>query len=282
MIRAARRAAWILAATAVALAPAWPVPADEPQPSDQPKRQAKPPAGQTPPAAKQKAKSATPAKPAITASAPSAQAQPATPPPGSHPKLLASFSRRKGFRTSIDDYVEQVFQSHQDPCAKAAREGVPCFPVDINQEGPHFSVADALRRYRVEGGPAPNQLPTNAELQKQMPGAPLSATGGVSFDPACTVKSLIRMVSGGTNTFYLYRTWNGDVERPLLTDHKLDPNTFLHVANFRYEFLGEYTGECQAVSAWRAAERHQPVPPGKQDQRPAPHSDATTTPSSPP
>jgi len=273
VIRAARRAAWVLAAAAVALVPATgraqSSASDQTQPRDQPAQQA--------PATKQRQKR----RPATTASpAPAAQTQSATPAsPGSQPKLLASYSRRKGFRTAIDDYVEQVFQSHQDPCAKAAREGVPCFPVSIDQQGPHFSVAEAMRRYRVEGGPAPNQQPTTAELQRQMSGAPQSASGGVSFDPGCTLKSLIRMVGGGTNTFYLYRTWNGDEERPLLTDHKLDPNTFLRVPNFRYEFLGQYTGECQAVSAWRAAERHQAVPPGKQDERNPPHSDATTPPS---
>jgi len=256
--RATRRAAWALAATTVALAPAT---GRAQSASDQPQQQT--------PAPKRKPKAKPPAS-----SAPSAQAHsPAAPPP-----LLASYGRRRGFRTSIDDYVEQVFQSHQDPCAKAAREGVPCFPVSIDQEGPRFSVAEALRRYRTEGGPAPDMVPTNAELQRQMPGAPLSATGGVSFDPGCTLKSLIRMVSGGTNTFYLYRTWNGDVERPLLTDHRLDPNTFLRLPNFRYEFLGEYTGECQAVAAWRAAERHQTVPPGKQDEHSPPHSDATAAP----
>ena len=143
----------------------------------------------------------------------------------------------------------------------ARRQGISCFPVSIEQEGPRLSVKEALRSYRPDGRPAPG-VPTNAELQRQMSGAPRSASGGASIDPGCTAKSLLRSIKGRPDTFYLYRTWNGSTEQPLLTDHKLDPNAYSSLPSFRYEFLGEFKGECEAVAAWRAALRAQ-TPPGE-------------------
>jgi hypothetical protein len=126
--------------------------------------------------------------------------------------------------------------------------------VSVEQEGPRFSVAEALRRYRGTGSPAPGP-PTVAEIQGQMSGAPPSASGGVGFDPACTAKNLLKKLSGRSTTFYLYRTWDARGERPMLTDHLLDPRAFAANPEFRYEYLGKFDGECEAVAAWRKALR---------------------------
>ena len=167
-------------------------------------------------------------------------------------------ARATPIRDSIDRVVEAVVLKHLRPCDQAERQGVPCFPMSIVEEGPRFSVAEALRRYRGTGSPAPGP-PTVAEIQSQMSGAPQSASGGAAFDPVCTVKKLFGKLSG--TTFYLYRTWDARGERPMLTDHPLDPKAYAANVEFQYEFLGKYSGECEAVAAWRAALRKATGPP---------------------
>lgn len=176
-----------------------------------------------------------------------------TPPPAASPAPR----RRVAIRQTIDRHVEKVLRAHELPCERASRAGVPCFPVDVEREGPRFSVADALRHYRTDGSPAPG-VPTNSELRQQLSGAPLSASGGVSMDPVCTVKSLVRWLSGKPTTFYLYRLKDERGERPLLADRKLEPSPR---PDLQYEFMGEFKGECQAVAAWRSALREDVAPP---------------------
>ena len=189
----------------------------------------------------------------------------------------ARLARRTPIRDSIDGVVDRVVLAHLGPCQLAGREGVPCFPVAIEQEGPRFSVADGLRRYRSDGTPAPG-VPTTSEIQAQMANAPTipqsPAGGGVGFDPVCTAKNLWKKLSGHATTYYLYRTWNARDERPMLTDHKLDPEDYRDNLDFHFEFLGQYDSECAAVSAWNqalrdavergSAPRPQPPPDGAQ------------------
>jgi hypothetical protein len=96
-----------------------------------------------------------------------------------------------------------------------------------------------------------------------MSGAPQSASGGVGFDPVCTAKNLVKKLSGRNTTFHLYRMWDERGERPLLTDRKLDPNAYAANLAVRYEYMGEFDGECAAVAAWRQALREstEPKPP---------------------
>lgn len=185
-----------------------------------------------------------------------------TPAPPARPR-----PRGRPVRESAERQIDVVFRAHVNPCEVARSRGVPCFPVTIEREGPRFSVKEAIRSYRPDGRPAPG-VPTNAEMQKQMSGAPRSASGGVSTDPTCAVKSLLRMFKGRPNTFFLYRTWDtkGD-EEPLLTDHKLDPNGYAPPA-LRYEFVGEFKGECEAVAAWRRSLREAQAPPAAEAEAP--------------
>jgi hypothetical protein len=178
------------------------------------------------------------------------------PVPSSRPSRPAS---RRPIRDSIDRVLDRVVAAHLKPCDVAQQQGVPCFPVSVEQEGPRFSVAEALRRYRGTGSPAPG-VPTVAEIQGQMSGAPRSASGSVGFDPVCTVKNLVRKVSGRTTTFHLYRTWDARGERPLLTDRELDPKAYAANPDFHYEYLGKFDGECAAVAAWRQALRKATAP----------------------
>jgi hypothetical protein len=180
---------------------------------------------------------------------------PPTPAPAPDPVPVARPARvasPRPIHDSVDRVVDSVVLAHMKPCDVAQRQGVPCFPVSVEQEGPRFSVAEALRRYRATGAPAPG-VPTVAEIQGQMSGAPQSASGGVGFDPVCAVKGLFGKKAG--TTFYLYRTWDAGGERPLLTDRPLDPKAYAANPSFHYEFLGKYDGECAAVAAWRQALR---------------------------
>jgi hypothetical protein len=168
-------------------------------------------------------------------------------------------SRPTPIRDSIDKVVERVVLAHLGPCQLAGRDGVPCFPVSVEQEGPRFSVADALRRYRASGSPLPGGVPTVADIQAQMAGAPSgpppSATGGVGFDPVCTTKNLLKKLSGRGTTYYLYRTWDARGERPMMTDHPVDASDYQANPDFHYELIGKFDGECAAVAAWNQALR---------------------------
>lgn len=179
---------------------------------------------------------------------------------GAAAAAASSERRARGARPihdSIERVVERVVLSHSPPCDRAARAGVPCFPVSVEEEGPRFSVAEALRRYRGTGSPAPGP-PTVAEIQGQMSGAPQSASGGVGFDPVCSVKKLFGKLSG--TTFYLYRTWDARGERPLLTDRPLEAEHFASNPDFRFERIGKYSGDCEALAAWRRALRETRAP----------------------
>jgi hypothetical protein len=176
---------------------------------------------------------------------------------------------RHPIEDSIDRAVDKVLKAHQRPCEVADREGVPCFPVTLAVEGPKYSVADALRHYRVSGR-EPASAPTNDEMQEQLSGRPATSppVTFVSIDPVCTTKSLIRSLSGKPNTFYLYRFTDRQGERPLLTDRKLNPESYASRPDIHYEYLGRFSGECEAIAAWRRALRHvEPAP--ADDPRPS-------------
>jgi hypothetical protein len=89
-------------------------------------------------------------------------------------------------------------------------------------------------------------------------GAPLSASGGVGFDPVCAARRLFG--KHARTTFYLYRTWDEKGERPLLVEKPLDPEHLRANPAFRYALVGTYSGECEAIAAWRKALREAAAP----------------------
>jgi len=165
---------------------------------------------------------------------------------------------------AIEKAVDEVMRRHYDPCATALQRGVPCFPTGIEVEGMRYSVADSMRKYRPDGSRAEGAAITHSDMREQMGGAPLSDSGGVSVDPVCTVKSLIRRMSGN-GKFYLYRLSDGQQERPVLTDRKIDLAVHASNPEARYEYLGEYSGECEAIAAWRKQLRESVAPPPVED-----------------
>jgi hypothetical protein len=196
---------------------------------------------------------------------PGAAGQNAPPPPttSDSPTRRDPPARRKArpIHDSIERAIDEVLRKYEHPCSVAARRGVPCFPTSVEVEGPRFSVAEALRRHHAGGGPAESAPITPADTQRQMSGAPLSASGGASLDPVCAAKSLIRRITGQPSTFYLYRLSDGREARPVLTDRKLDPAVHASNPDARYEFLGQFSGECEAIAAWRRALREAVYPP---------------------
>jgi hypothetical protein len=168
-------------------------------------------------------------------------------------ETLPARPRRTPIRDSVDRVIDRVVLAHLGPCQLAGREGVPCFPISIDRER-RYSVADSMRSYRGTGAASPS-VPTTADIQHQMSGAPQSATGGVGFDPVCTVKNLVKKLSGNGTTYYLYKTWDARGERPMMTDHKLDQFEYQSSPGFRFEYLGSFDSECAAVAAWNKALR---------------------------
>ena len=168
-------------------------------------------------------------------------------------ETLPARPRRTPIRDSVDRVIDRVVLAHLGPCQLAGREGVPCFPIAIDRER-RYSVADSMRSYRGTGAATPS-VPTTADIQGQMAGAPQSASGGVGFDPVCTVKNLVKKLSGNGTTYYLYKTWDARGERPMMTDHKLDPFEYQSSPGVRFEYLGSFDSECAAVAAWNKALR---------------------------
>jgi hypothetical protein len=77
----------------------------------------------------------------------------------------------------------------------------------------------------------------------------------VGVDPVCGARKLWKKLQGKGTAYHLYRTWDERGERPLLTDHRLDPEDFRTNPHFHFEYLGEFGGECEAVAAWNKALR---------------------------
>jgi hypothetical protein len=196
-----------------------------------------------------------PDPPAATSAAISAEGAPARLPP---PRR-----RRRPIAEAVEKAVDEVMRRHYDPCASAKAQGVPCFPSGVDREGPRYSVADSLRKYRPDGRRAEGAPITPAEMLAHSGAAPQSASGGVSTDPVCTVRSLIRRVSG-KGRLYLYRLTDGHgVVRPVLTDRRIEPAVYASNPDARYEYMGDYAGECEAIAAWRKALR-EAVAPGEE------------------
>ena len=168
-------------------------------------------------------------------------------------ETLPARPRRTPIRDSVDRVIDRVVLAHLGPCQLAGREGVPCFPISIDRER-RYSVADSMRSYRGTGAASPS-VPTTADIQGQMSGAPQSASGGVGLDPVCTIKNLVKKLSGNGTSYYLYKTWDARGERPMMTDHKLDPFEYQSSPGFRFEYLGSFDSECAAVAAWNKALR---------------------------
>jgi hypothetical protein len=132
-----------------------------------------------------------------------------------------------------------------EPCPATLDASVPCFParVEVAAGDRVDSPLEALRKETFDGGAPAPRTPNG------------SATGGIRFDPVCAVRSLVKGIRGKNDRYYLYRVWSATGEHALLRETPFDPKDPVERPGLRYELLDEIHGECQAVAAWRKANR---------------------------
>ena len=168
--------------------------------------------------------------------------------------------RRRPVSESVEKAVDEVMQRHYDPCAAAAQKGVPCFPSRVDVVGPRFSVAEAMRKYRPDG--------------RRAEGAPITAS---DMQRADGWRAALRERRG--------------VGRPGLHGQVADPPHERHGQVLPLQPLGrapaaagahrsqarprrlrqqstgalrvprEFSGECEAIAAWRKELREDVAPP---------------------
>jgi hypothetical protein len=176
-----------------------------------------------------------------------AAAQEASPAPSPAPSPSASPSAPalppRPIAESVGRVVER-YLSGLEPCLPAQKEGVPCFPTEVEAKREE-SVAEALQRYQPGGAGAP-------PLVLSPNGTPVV---GITFDPFCAAKGLLKAVRGRNDTYYLYRVWDPEGERAMLRERPLAPGLDQVVPHLGYELVAEIHGECEAVAAWRKANR---------------------------
>ena len=162
---------------------------------------------------------------------------------------------------SVDKVVEEMEARRKDPCLAAREQGRPCFPATTSIPGPTASVREGLGILGPKDAWSPKRPPTQEEMGPYRPGPPRSLIpnmASVTFDPVCAAKGLVKALKGKNQTFYLYRIKDPHGERVALYDHKVDASRFQGEA----EFLGKFTGECEALAELRRAERKlRPTPP---------------------
>jgi hypothetical protein len=150
---------------------------------------------------------------------------------------------------SVGPVVEEYLRRQRELCARAILEGLPCFPVSVEAEAakPQYSVAESLRQWRAPGTEGPRGPAATSPY-----GTPIV---GVTFDPVCAVKAIGNFLRGRNDTYYLYRVWGETGEQVIMREHPLDPNAYAAITSFRYELVAKIDGVCEAIAAWRKAER---------------------------
>jgi hypothetical protein len=175
--------------------------------------------------------------------------------PSPSPSPAASAPPRS-IRDSIDPVVDRLEAERKDPCLKARREGVPCFPSQTETRGPTASVREGLGLPdRSDKKPSPDRPPTVEEMGPYRP-TPTKPAVSVTIDPGCVGKSILKGLRGKNDTYYLYRLRDVNGERVVLYDHRIDPLRF----QGEVEFLGKFDGECDALAAYERERRRSPSP----------------------
>ena len=164
-----------------------------------------------------------------------------TPSPSPSPRPIAD---------SVEKVVERLEAERKDPCLKAAREKVPCFPVKTEEKGFDASVRESLGLLGPAEKASPDRPPTREEMGPYRPGS-TTPTVGVTIDPVCVGKSALKRLRGKNDVYYLYRVRDVHGERVVLYDHRLDASRF----QGDIAFLGRFDGECEAEAAYRREQR---------------------------
>lgn len=150
---------------------------------------------------------------------------------------------------SVEPAVERYLREHGRPCTRAEAERIPCFPVSVEAHGPTYSVAESLRDWK------PDPVPPKAGHLSV--GVTPSGTvfPQVGFDPVCAGKSLVKGLRGKNDTYYLYRVWDEAGEHAVMRDRPLEPGQSTGVGAPQFVLIGKIEGECEAIAAWRKANR---------------------------
>jgi hypothetical protein len=174
-----------------------------------------------------------------------ALAQEASPSPVPSP----SPAPRATLFSAIDPTVAAWWSANHDPC-RGVSKGVPCFPVEIQAEGPTVSVLGSL--YHLDDAKRPeHRPPTMDEMREARPGTQSAIGNFFSTDPVCAVKKLVKTVKGKHDTWYLYRIRDTGGSHVVMKDEKLDAT----YVQGDVEYLGKFDGECAALQAFRHEDR---------------------------
>jgi hypothetical protein len=159
---------------------------------------------------------------------------------------------------TAEKVIDRLEAERKDPCLKAERENIPCFPVKAEEKGFDASVRESLGIPLPPDQPSPDRPPTREEMGPYRPGS-TTPTVGVTVDPVCVGKSALKRLRGRNDTYYLYRVQDVHGDRVLLFDHRLDASRF----QGNIAFVGKFDGECEAQAAYRREQRRtmpQPSP----------------------
>ena len=167
--------------------------------------------------------------------------------------------------TSVDRVVDKLEKERADPCRSAIEQGRPCFPSSTERRKPDASVRESLL-VPLPDGPSPGRPPTVAEMGPHRPGpqSTLIALGG--FDPGCAIKAVRKILQGRSDVFYIYLVRDKQGERAAMYSERQDPATF----QGEIELVGRFRGECEALQAFRRAERK--VRDAKEPELSLPHA----------
>ncbi|MFI5183549.1 MAG: hypothetical protein ACHQNV_04060 [Vicinamibacteria bacterium] len=143
-------------------------------------------------------------------------------------------------RSSVDRIVAKIDKDRNEPCHMAVDAGLPCYPTSTEAHGPVYRVRDSLSvdPGSSHGASAPQLFP---------PPAP----GGFTLGPVCLVKSAVKTLKGKNDVYYLYRVKLPQGEHVEMRETRVDPMAYQGTV----EFLGRFSGECEAIAAYRWAER---------------------------
>jgi hypothetical protein len=182
---------------------------------------------------------------------------------------------------SVDPTVAKLIRERFSPCD--ASNDVPCFPVTVEVKGHRYSVRETLEHLELDSRPAPG--PPSAAEMIQYGANPHPTSAGVGVDPksiVCKTRQLLRGIRGESRTYYLYRLWDRTGERAVLRDRPLDPEALMPSPQVRYEPLGEFQDECEAIEAYRTTTHevrmHREAEEAKRGNRPAPELRSDTPP----
>jgi hypothetical protein len=155
---------------------------------------------------------------------------------------------------SVDRVVDKLEEERKGPCRKAIEEGVPCFPVSTEIQGPKVSVRDSLGDLGPAKATSPDRPPTRDDMDAFRPGPIGTVMNFATLDPGCVGKSVLKSLQGKNDVYYLYRVRDVHGERVVLHDRRLNAITY----QGDLEFLGRFEGECEALAAYRRQERRLP------------------------